>query len=250
MRSLGQGLCPILDVFRLRWLRKVSIDVFTWSKIHFTLSFILLCFHGITLSPTYFLQFPRMRSKNHSKNNNSKAVSYDDISRIMIVTTLDQLLPAIIHIYLLPLLWILSSHLGQLYVQPLLKTSNSSLLTHICPISILPFLFKVPQACVHEQISSLSLKTRSGHSTVTAMLKMTNDIRNGVEDAKGTVLVLILFFSNTFSIVTRHHFIYLYALYGLHWSIGMILILSSGASAILLPYCTNSRLTGKNAMWH
>lgn len=143
----------------------------------------------------------------------SKAVGCDNITRGMITTLLDDLLPAITHIVnfslfsgVFPSLW------RKAYVCPLPKVPNPSLPTHFRPISILPFLSKVLEACVHKQfsnfvhrnslISPLQSGFRPGHSTVSALLKVTGDIRAGLEDTKVTVLVLVDF-SNAFNTVSH-----------------------------------------------
>ena len=130
----------------------------------------------------------------------SKAVGCDNISRRMIITLLDHLLPAISHIVnfsfqsgFFPSLW------RKAYVRPLPKISNPSLPNHFRPISILPFLSKVLEACAHKQLSHfihinnllspLQSGFRPGHSTVSALLKVTGDIKAGMEDTKVTVLV-------------------------------------------------------------
>ncbi|KAJ8735149.1 hypothetical protein PYW08_014399 [Mythimna loreyi] len=143
----------------------------------------------------------------------SKAVGCDNISRHMILSALDQLLPAISHIVnfslsscMFPSLW------RKAYVRPLPKVPNPSLPGHFRPISILPFLSKVLEACVHKQFSQFVYQNclispfqsgfRPGHSTVTALLKVTDDIRRGMEDTKVTTLVLIDF-SNAFNTVSH-----------------------------------------------
>ncbi|XP_022827884.1 uncharacterized protein LOC111357424 [Spodoptera litura] len=143
----------------------------------------------------------------------SKAVGCDSISRDMITSILVYLLPAITHIVnyslysgVFPSLW------RKAFVRPLPKVSNPSLPTHFRPISILPFLSKVLEACVHKQlsrfvygnslISPLQSGFRPGHSTVSSLLKVTGDIRAGIEDTKVTVLVLVDF-SNAFNMVSH-----------------------------------------------
>ena len=83
---------------------------------------------------------------------------------------------------------------------------------HFRPISILPFLSKVLEACVHKQFSNFIHQNslispfqsgfRPGHSTVTALLKVTDDIRRGMEDTQVSVVVLIDF-SNAFNTVSH-----------------------------------------------
>ncbi|KAJ8728174.1 hypothetical protein PYW08_016559 [Mythimna loreyi] len=143
----------------------------------------------------------------------SKAVGHDDISRHMITLILDFLLPPITHIInfsldsgQFPSLWRMA------YVRPLPKIANPSLSNHFRPISILPFLSKVLEACVHKQFSGFVHRNnlvdtfqsgfRPGHSTASALLKVTGDIRDAMEDTKVTVLVLIDF-SNAFNAVSH-----------------------------------------------
>ena len=143
----------------------------------------------------------------------SKAVGCDNISRHMIVMALDQLLPAISHIVNFSLYYgVFPSLWRKAHVRPLPKIPNPTLLSHFRPISILPFLSKVLEACVHKQfshfihqnslISPFQSGFRPGHSTVTALLKVTDDIRRGMEDTKVTILVLIDF-SNAFNTVSH-----------------------------------------------
>ncbi|CAG9113625.1 unnamed protein product [Plutella xylostella] len=141
----------------------------------------------------------------------SKAVGHDNIGRIMVVNLLDILLPAITHIINHSLT---SGHFPDLwrkaYVIPLPKITNPSSLNHYRPISILPFLSKVLESIVHRQLTAFLSNGgllnpyqsgfRAGHSTTTALLKVTEDIRSGMEKRMITVLVLIDF-TNAFNAV-------------------------------------------------
>ena len=141
----------------------------------------------------------------------SKAVGCDGVSRVMIMLILDSILPIFTHIInfslqagVFPLIW------RKAFIIPLPKVSNPSLVNHFRPISILPFLSKVLEAVAHKQISSHIYKNnllsqyqsgfRPGHSTSTALLKVIEDVRAGMENSKLTVLVLIDF-SNAFNTV-------------------------------------------------
>lgn len=143
----------------------------------------------------------------------SNAVGHDGVSRQMIVLILDCLLPSLQHLInsslssgTFPVQW------RKAFVIPLPKVSNPTLPTHFRPISILPFLSKVLEACVHNQLSqfvhknglinSLQSGFRPGHSTVSALLKVTGDIRAGMEDTKVTLLALVDF-SNAFNTVSH-----------------------------------------------
>ncbi|CAK1581557.1 unnamed protein product [Parnassius mnemosyne] len=143
----------------------------------------------------------------------SNAVGCDNISRRMIIYILDHILPVISHIInfslnsgVFPSLWRMA------HIIPLPKTSNPTLPNHFRPISILPFLSKILEACVHRQLSLFVYKNnllspfqsgfRPGHSTVSALLKVTDDIRAGMEDTKVTVLALVDF-SNAFNTISH-----------------------------------------------
>ncbi|CAG9124738.1 unnamed protein product [Plutella xylostella] len=141
----------------------------------------------------------------------SKAVGHDSIGRVTITSLLDILLPAITHIVnhslssgQFPNLWL------KAYVLPLPKVPTPSAPNEYRPISILPFLSKILESIVHRQLTSfltnggllnpLQSGFRSGHSTTTALLKVTEDVRCAMEDRRVTILVLIDF-SNAFNAV-------------------------------------------------
>lgn len=141
----------------------------------------------------------------------SRAVGCDGISRTMLSFMTDNIIPIVTHIINFslftgefPALW------RKAYIIPLPKISSPSLPNHYRPISILPFLSKILEAAALSQISSYVFKNnllskfqsgfRPGHSTATALLKVTEDVRDGLENSKVTVLVLIDF-SNAFNTV-------------------------------------------------
>ncbi|CAG9134498.1 unnamed protein product [Plutella xylostella] len=141
----------------------------------------------------------------------SKAVGIDDISAHMIVMILDVILPHITNLinYSLlcssfPSLW------KKAFILPLPKVPNPTSLSQFRPISILPFLSKVLERLVFEQLSSYLSNNqllnpfqsgfRPGHSTVTALIKVTDDIRHNIDHQQVTVLAL-LDFSNAFNSV-------------------------------------------------
>ncbi|KAJ8719480.1 hypothetical protein PYW08_011655 [Mythimna loreyi] len=134
----------------------------------------------------------------------SSAVGHDNLCSRMITPILPHLLPILTHIFnyslysgTFPSAW------KQAHIIPLPKINNPSSLSHFRPISILPFLSKVLEHIVHGQITRyLSLNSiispyqsgfRSGHSTVTALLKVTDDIRWAMDNKSLTVLVLLDF---------------------------------------------------------
>lgn len=141
----------------------------------------------------------------------SNAVGCDEISRNMIIPILDVILPIITHILnfslhssTFPNTW------KQAIVIPIPKISIPTSYSHFRPISILPFLSKVLERVVHYQLYNFLFKNnlmnalqsgfRPGHSTVTALVKVSDDIRLGMEQQKITLLTL-LDFSNAFNTV-------------------------------------------------
>lgn len=129
----------------------------------------------------------------------------------MISFLIDVILPILTHIInfsleseVFPTSW------RKAFIIPLPKINNPSSLNHFRPISILPFLSKILEAVVHKQLSSHIFSNnllsnfqsgfRPGHSTATALLKVTEDVREGMESSKVTLLVLIDF-SNAFNMV-------------------------------------------------
>ncbi|CAG9130076.1 unnamed protein product [Plutella xylostella] len=140
----------------------------------------------------------------------SNAVGSDSISRKMVLPILDIILPVISHILnfsissnTFPSTW------KDAQVTPLPKKSNPSF-SDYRPISILPFLSKVLERLVHHQLNRFLVRNdlmnpyqsgfRPGHSTVTALVQITDDVRQGMENGELTVLSL-LDFSNAFNTV-------------------------------------------------
>ncbi|CAG4930029.1 unnamed protein product [Colias eurytheme] len=141
----------------------------------------------------------------------SNSVGVDGISRNMIVPILDIVTPIITHILnasitssVFPKMW------KKANVIPIPKTNSPKSSSDYRPISILPFLSKILERLVQQQLSSFLNKNsllnpfqsgfRPGHSTTTALLKITDDIRWGMDNKMLTVLVL-LDFSNAFNTV-------------------------------------------------
>lgn len=139
----------------------------------------------------------------------SKAVGDDKICIQMLRLLLDELAPILSHIlnYSLetgsfPAAW------KKAYVIPLPKTNNPTYLSEYRPISILPVLSKVLENLVYDQLSSYLFKNklltpfqsgfRTAHSTVTALLKVTEDIRLA-KDRKQLCILTLLDFSSAFN---------------------------------------------------
>ncbi len=114
------------------------------------------------------------------------------------------LLPALTHIINTSLLTgIFPTAFKQARVTPLLKkpTLNTSLIENYRPVSLLPFIAKTLKRAVFNQVSlSLSqnnkldakqLGFRSGHSTETALLSVTEALQIAKADSKSSVLILL-----------------------------------------------------------
>ncbi|CAH2108870.1 unnamed protein product [Euphydryas editha] len=149
--------------------------------------------------------------KNHILSISSTAVGYDGICSRMIRLIIPELLPLLTHLFnysmstcIYPSIW------KKAHVVPLSKINKPTLLSHYRPISILPFLSKVMEHVVHNQLSRYMASNcllnpwqsgfRTGHSTVTALLKVSEDIRFAMDNRNLTIVVL-LDFSNAFNSV-------------------------------------------------
>jgi exonuclease III len=141
----------------------------------------------------------------------SGAVGSDLISRNMLLPILDILVPVISNILntsistsTFPTSW------KDAMVIPLPKKPNPSMFSDYRPISILPFLAKVLEKLIHRQLiaflntnnllNPLQSGFRMGHSTSTALIRIADDIRCGMDKRLLTILTL-LDFSNAFNSV-------------------------------------------------
>ena len=163
------------------------------------------------IKPFLFSPVSLSEVRKHVLSIKSDATGFDNISRRMILLTLNSILPVLCHIYNFSLscdefpdVW------RHAVVIPIPKVPNPASFSNYRPISILPFLSKVLERIVHEQIylflhnnnilSPFQSGFRPGHSTVTALNKVCDDIRYGFEHQQVTLLVL-LDFSNAFNTV-------------------------------------------------
>lgn len=149
--------------------------------------------------------------KKHILAVTSEAIGFDGLSRKMICLALDHILTVLSHI----LNYSLSSGTfpsswRTAYVIPIPKISNPTSFSHYRPISILPFLSKVLERIIYYQLSSHLSKHhilcpfqsgfRQGHSTTTALIKICDDIRHGIDNQQVSIIAL-LDFSNAFNTV-------------------------------------------------
>ncbi|XP_045452327.1 uncharacterized protein LOC123661409 [Melitaea cinxia] len=162
--------------------------------------------------PTFlFSQFSECDVKSSILAIKSNSVGSDSISRNMIIPLIDILCPVITFIFnfsistnSFPSVW------KDADIIPLPKKSNPCSLSEYPPISILPFLSKALERLVHQQLSRFLLNHnllnpfqsgfRPGHSTTTALIKITDDIRSNMDNQRVTVLTL-LDFTNAFNTV-------------------------------------------------
>ncbi|KAK3919274.1 putative RNA-directed DNA polymerase from transposon BS [Frankliniella fusca] len=143
----------------------------------------------------------------------SNAKGVDEIPASFIKNCLYELTPAILHICnhslqhcVFPDLWKIA------VVKPLPKKSNPSTLKDYRPISLLCVISKILEKIVHTQISKyltmynilnpLQSGFKSQHSTSTALMKVSNDLRDAMDKRQVSILVLYDF-SNAFPSV--HH---------------------------------------------
>ncbi|RVE45163.1 hypothetical protein evm_010186 [Chilo suppressalis] len=163
-----------------------------------------------TPDSSFFLhQFTDCDVKRTIKTINSSAVGSDSISRKMILPILDILAPIITHILNTSILTgVFPAAWKDANVIPIPKKSNPASFSEYRPISILPFLSKVLEKLVYRQLivflnqnqllNPYQSGFRTGHSTSTALVKIADDIRHGMEERKLTLLTL-LDFTNTFN---------------------------------------------------
>ncbi|CAH2098371.1 unnamed protein product [Euphydryas editha] len=171
----------------------------------------------ISASPTpdsplfQFSQFTNSDVKKNILAVSSNSVGSDCISRQMVIPIIDYLVPIITNIFnfsissgTFPSCW------KDAVIIPLPKKPNSTSFSDLRPISILPFLSKVLERLTYNQLNLFLCRYnllnpfqsgfRSGHSTTTALVKITDDIRMAKDKRRLTVLTL-LDFSNAFNSV-------------------------------------------------
>lgn len=165
----------------------------------------------------------------------SNAMGVDNISIKMLKTCIVELSPPILHLFnyslqscSFPSLWKVAK------IKPLPKKIGASALKDFRPISILCILGKILEKIVHSQMSVFLSHNnilhpfqsgfKAGHSTTTALLKVTGDIREAM--GKRLISLLVLYdFSNAFPSV--HHGLLLSKLHHLGLSISAINWISS-----------------------
>jgi Reverse transcriptase (RNA-dependent DNA polymerase) len=151
----------------------------------------------------------------------SNAVGLDGISIRFLRVLLPFILNHVLHVFnhaitcsVFPASW------KQVIVRPVAKVSSPSGLSDFRPISIVSVLSKGFERILHEQVlgyvdregflSDRQSGFRRGHSTTTALVRVTEDLRLAMVEGKVTVLAL-LDFSKAFDCVNHQLFLYVLA---------------------------------------
>lgn len=135
------------------------------------------------------------------KSVKSKVKGHDEISGLLISKCLEVILPVLEHIFNFSLQSsVFPSQWKRANVIPVPKIKNPLSCSDIRPVSILPFLSKVLEKVVHNQMRNyLQIHDildpyqsgfRNNHSTTTALIKITDDIRFAMDRRELTSLVL------------------------------------------------------------
>jgi hypothetical protein len=154
----------------------------------------------------------------------TNAEGLDGITRDMVILTLPRTLgfiTAIVNLSIesgvFPDIW------KQALVKPLPKINNPFELNHLRPISILPFLSKIIEKVVCQQLTEflksnniLPLKQsgfRAGYSTATALLDVIDGVLTGIDRGKGSIIAL-LDFSRAFDTINHELLLAKLSFYG------------------------------------
>ncbi|KAI5721851.1 hypothetical protein M8J77_026574 [Diaphorina citri] len=147
------------------------------------------------------------------KKGNPSSMGYDQIPLNYITRMLDIISPVILHIFnqsissnTFPSIW------KRALIRPIPKVKNPTSASDYRPISLLCSLSKVLERLVHNQVMShigqhnllnpFQSGFRSGHSTCSALLKVTDDIQFALDKKKASILVLFDF-SKAFDLVSH-----------------------------------------------
>ena len=174
----------------------------------------------------YFAYVCPLEIKNAISSIKSNAVGVDGISVTFLKLILDKVIIIIEHIFnfclqsgLFPEVWKMSN------IKPVPKCKNPTQCKDYRPVSILCVLAKALEKVVHKQITEymqrfsignpLQSGFKKGHNTVTALIKVADDLRKAIDQKKMSSLIL-LDFSKAFDKV--HHKLLLVKLKNLGFS--------------------------------
>ncbi|XP_059061639.1 uncharacterized protein LOC131854532 [Achroia grisella] len=214
LKSLGVGkksndnpVTMDIECLNQHFCSSPAIDITVKSNTLRNLSFL----STPDCSPFFFDQLTDCDVEKSLLSISSNAVGSDSVSRNMILPILDILLPSITLLFNKSLSsGVFPSNWKDAFIIPLPKKNIPTSFADYRPISILPFLSKALERLVqlrlnsfltrHSLLNPLQSGFRPGHSTTTAVVKITDDIRLGMENSQLTVLTL-LDFSNAFNTV-------------------------------------------------
>jgi Reverse transcriptase (RNA-dependent DNA polymerase) len=148
-----------------------------------------------------------------ARNIKTKAKGPDNISITLIMKCINIILPSLLHIFNVSLqTGVFPSQWQMAHVKPIPKLSTPASCNDFRPISLLCALSKILEKIVHDQLcdyltthnvlSPYQSGFRKGHSTTTALIKVTDDIRFAM-DRKELTLLTLFDFSKAFDCV--HH---------------------------------------------
>ncbi|KAI5747281.1 hypothetical protein M8J77_013016 [Diaphorina citri] len=176
------------------------------------------CSHYSSVSPPdtplfEFKEFTYSDLAKHLKKGNPSSMGYDQIPLSFLTIMLDTIAPVILHIFNLsirqkvfPSLW------KKGLIRPIPKVKKPSNPSDYRPISLLCSLSKVLERMVHHQVTthlnshnllhSLQSGFRTGHSTCSALLKVSDDLQRSMDNKMASLLVLFDF-SKAFDVVSH-----------------------------------------------
>jgi hypothetical protein len=134
----------------------------------------------------------------------SNAVGFDNLSMRFLKLIQHLIIPQMTHMINFSFeTSCFSSFWKKSLITPIPKTTDVRSLNDLRPISILPCISKIVERIAHDQLTSYLERNnllndyqsgfRRGHSTMTALLKVTDDIRKSINDGMVTILVLLDF---------------------------------------------------------
>ncbi|KAI5750787.1 hypothetical protein M8J77_001271 [Diaphorina citri] len=160
-----------------------------------------------------FKEFTYSDLAKHLKKGNPSSMGYDQIPLSFLTIMLDTIAPVILHIFNLsirqkvfPSLW------KKGLIRPIPKVKKPSNPSDYRPISLLCSLSKILERMVHYQVTthlnshnllhSLQSGFRTGHSTCSALLKVSDDLQRSMDNKMASLLVLFDF-SKAFDVVSH-----------------------------------------------
>ena len=173
--------------------------------------------HDLSSGYTEFQPLSPEQLKKYILASPSKSCSLDPLPTPLLKECLDECLPLLLNIVNTSLeKGYMPRALKRAIITPVPKKANIEEYTNFRPISNLPYLSKLVERVVVDQLTQycdhyslnepLQSAYRSGHSTETALLKVTNDILLNMDSQEVTLLTL-LDLSATFDTIPHNLFV-------------------------------------------